>query len=205
MKLFSYVLVHDTGFAPNPFGGYCTLACCKPTIRRRAEPGDWVLGLSRRSLGNRLIYAMLVQEKLTFREYWQDSRFAAKKPNMRSVTRLDHVGDNIYEPTGASGYRQLPSFHSSRFAEDPAMKKRDLSGHSVLVSNDYFYFGRAPIPLPASFADLRVTRGYKSRFPPTMVSEVDAWLRTLKPCTTSRPTIWPDGEDSWKASSGCGR
>ena len=25
-KLFSYVVDHDLGFAPNPFGGFCTLA-----------------------------------------------------------------------------------------------------------------------------------------------------------------------------------
>ena len=29
MSLFSYVVARDTGFAPNPSGGYCTLANCK--------------------------------------------------------------------------------------------------------------------------------------------------------------------------------
>ena len=32
--LFSYVVATDSGFAPNPFFGLCTLACCKPAIRR---------------------------------------------------------------------------------------------------------------------------------------------------------------------------
>lgn len=27
--LFSYIVDHDLGFAPNPFGGYCTLVRCK--------------------------------------------------------------------------------------------------------------------------------------------------------------------------------
>lgn len=40
MKLFSYIVTHDAGFAPNPFWGYCTLACCKPAIRRTANVGD---------------------------------------------------------------------------------------------------------------------------------------------------------------------
>lgn len=32
-KLYAYVMTYDTGFAPNPFYGVCTLACCKPKIR----------------------------------------------------------------------------------------------------------------------------------------------------------------------------
>lgn len=32
--LYSYALKWDTGFAPNPYGDYCTLACCKNQIRK---------------------------------------------------------------------------------------------------------------------------------------------------------------------------
>ncbi len=58
MRLVSYILTSDTGFAPNPFFRYCTLACCKPQIRRSAEPGDWIVGISRKADGNRIVYAM---------------------------------------------------------------------------------------------------------------------------------------------------
>ena len=34
MVIYEYVMTDDTGFAPNPFYGICTLACCKPVIRR---------------------------------------------------------------------------------------------------------------------------------------------------------------------------
>jgi len=37
MKVYSYIVAYDSGFAPNPFHGICTLACCKPTIRRTAH------------------------------------------------------------------------------------------------------------------------------------------------------------------------
>ena len=37
VKLMAYIVRHDSGFSPNPFGGVCTLACCKPAIRRSAE------------------------------------------------------------------------------------------------------------------------------------------------------------------------
>jgi hypothetical protein len=39
-SIFVYVVKHDGGFAPNPFHGFCTLACCKPKIRKGAKEGD---------------------------------------------------------------------------------------------------------------------------------------------------------------------
>lgn len=42
-RIYSYVVRYDSGFAPNPFYGYCTLATCKPDIRRAAEVGDWLV------------------------------------------------------------------------------------------------------------------------------------------------------------------
>jgi len=38
--LYSYTVRYDDGAAPNPFNGMCTLAICKPAIRRTAAPGD---------------------------------------------------------------------------------------------------------------------------------------------------------------------
>lgn len=50
-KLYSYVVDHNHGFAPNLFGMYCTLVHCKfakPRGKRNlveiANVGDWVLG-----------------------------------------------------------------------------------------------------------------------------------------------------------------
>jgi hypothetical protein len=47
-RLFSYTIPVDDGAAPNPFRGMCTLAICKPTIRRVAKKGDWVAAWDRR-------------------------------------------------------------------------------------------------------------------------------------------------------------
>jgi hypothetical protein len=58
MKLYSYIVIHDTGFSPNPFWGFCTLADCKPTIRRTANVDDWIVGLTPKSKGNKIVYAM---------------------------------------------------------------------------------------------------------------------------------------------------
>jgi len=93
MKLFSYVVEHDRGHAPNPFFGVCTLCRCKyrnsqekpPNVIELAEPGDWVAGTGganrRKSAGHRkLVYAMRVDEKLTRKQYYSDPRFAVKQP-----------------------------------------------------------------------------------------------------------------------------
>lgn len=53
MRLYSYVVKHDTGFAPNPFFGYCTVACCKSEIRLKAEKGHWIVGLTPKAKGIR--------------------------------------------------------------------------------------------------------------------------------------------------------
>src|SRR6266566_24848 len=85
-KLFSYVVDHDLGYAPNPFGGFCTLAKCKyGTVRSRngsirrnivelAEEGDWIAGtggvdLSKSAGHGKLIYAMRVDEIISLAEY----------------------------------------------------------------------------------------------------------------------------------------
>lgn len=147
MTLYSYVVKHDTGFAPNPFHGYCTLACCKPAIRRTAGEGDWVVGLTPKGTGSRIVYFMRVDEApKTFAEYWSDSRFIAKRPHYDDGL-LAKCGDNIYKPKGA-GYRQLPSMHSNRELESPENKKRDLDGKYVLISETFSYFGSKPRELP---------------------------------------------------------
>jgi hypothetical protein len=118
MRLFSYVLRHDSGFAPNPFWGYCTLACCKPVIRRVAEVGDWIVGTgSVENVGtNKLIYAMKVTEKLTFEQYSLDPRFRNKIPREGLI---EERGDNIYYVDESGRIKQRhPFFVSVRNSKD---------------------------------------------------------------------------------------
>jgi hypothetical protein len=78
-KLFSYVVDHDLGFAPNPFGGFCTLAKCKYGSKKRniiemAEKGDWIAGtgganLTKSAGHGKLIYVMRVDDKIPLAEY----------------------------------------------------------------------------------------------------------------------------------------
>jgi hypothetical protein len=199
MRLFSYVVTHDTGFAPNPFFGHCTLACCKPRIRMTAEPGDWIVGLTRKSLGSRIVYALCVEdEPLRFEDYWRDGRFRSKRPNRRTGRTIDKAGDNIYEPLGGGRFRQLPSTHSHGCSEDPNTKKRDLAGRFVLVGTKFVYFGSRPVELPDGLECLIVGRGHKCRFSQGTITAFEQWISRFTTGMHAPPTKWPQDDVSWE-------
>jgi hypothetical protein len=96
MRLCSYVVKNDKGLAPNPFWGYCTLALCTPNhMGIKAEKGDWLVGNSSVAKGNKLIFAMQVEEILSFDQYYNDPRFKRKKPDKNGTWRRQ-CGDNMY-------------------------------------------------------------------------------------------------------------
>jgi hypothetical protein len=132
VKVYSYIVTHDSGFSPNPFQGTCTLACCKPQIRRSAKVGDLVIGLA--TLGRRFVYAMKVSEVLHFADYWNVRDHAGKRPYKSSSLVIDRRGDNIYQPIANGEFRQLPSSHSHPDGtEDLGKKYTDLGGERVLL------------------------------------------------------------------------
>ena len=153
MRLFSYCLTCDSGAAPNPFWGLCTLAICKPVIRRVASIGDWVVGLGSKksSIGdirNCVVYAMRVTDKMTFQEYDEfcrvDSPHKIPKLNSEIFEYKYHVGDCIYDYSQGEQPVLRPSVH------DNTNRKGDLRGISVLMSQHFYYFGDKAVHLPAS-------------------------------------------------------
>jgi len=166
-KYYSYRLDHDYGFAPNPFGAYCTLANCMPRLRinNNLQLGDWIFGIGSKVLKNEfhLIYAMQVNEKITFEEYWGDKRFQYKKPSNNGSLKKIH-GDNIYYlKSGKSEWGQLQSLHSNADGSiNQAHLKKDLSGKYILVSTNFFYFGENHFEIPDEFKGIcgNNPRGY---------------------------------------------
>lgn len=150
-KGYSYIITRDYGFAPNPFGGVCTLATCKPKIRKGLDANDFVFGISPRELGNKLTFAMKVYEKMTFNEYWNDQRFQFKKPNLNGSKKTAY-GDNIYYQKSDNSWHQSDSHHSfpgGKINYDNL--NRDTSVNSVLISYEFFYFGASAIAIPSEF------------------------------------------------------
>lgn len=180
---FIYVVDRDFGFAPNPFHGWCTLATCKPRIRKSAIVGDWVIGMGglRLKATGQCIYAMQVTEKLTFDQYWADPRFLAKRP-VRNGSSVMMVGDNIYHRnTPSEPWLQADSHHShSDGTPNIDNIQNDTSTNDVLVSNHFYYFGRAACTVPPHIMDnmeYHNARGYR-RFHNENALSLLEWLET---------------------------
>lgn len=148
-KGYSYIVARDFGFAPNPFNGVLTLATCKPIVRKGAEVGDFVIGVTPRWLGNKLLYMMKVSEVLTFDQYWKDERFSCKRPVMNGSLKVMY-GDNIYHHAENGSWIQEDSHHSlpnGKLNEDN-LKRDTGTTDKVLVSTEFFYFGNKAIEVP---------------------------------------------------------
>lgn len=190
MKLYSYVVRYDSGFAPNPFYGYCTLATCKPFIRKAATVGDWLVGCGSNDKsirrGGHLVYAMRVTEAITFRAYNADPRFLMKIP-YRTGSRKQSCGDNIYfrDPKDTR-WNQRDSFHSLPDGS-PNFEhvERDTKIDRVLISDDFVYFGGDGPAFPATlrnFHGLDVCKtgiGFTNFDDKELVSKFVAWIRSL--------------------------
>lgn len=153
MRLYSYVVARDFGFAPNPFHGWCTLATCKPKIRSAAAIGDWVVGTgakTRYGFSGRLLYAMRIDEAFDFDAYWSDRRFVCKRPMLCGSLKQIY-GDNIYHKQGAE-WLQADSHHSLEGGSpNPRNIERDTSVDRVLASCHFAYFGSSAIHIPNRF------------------------------------------------------
>ena len=85
----------------------CTLACCKPIIRRTASEKDYIIGIAGKKLANKvgsLVYLMKVDKIVSYKDYWEDKEFDIKKPNEEND--INYVGDNIYRPANAKMHRK---------------------------------------------------------------------------------------------------
>jgi hypothetical protein len=163
--LYSYVVEHDNGHAPNPYFGVCTLCRCKfrehpgrpKNVVELAGIGDWIVGTGggnrKRSTGHgTLVYAMRVDEKLTRKQYYLDARFARKKPAPGSYARTQ--GDNV-QPDGT--FEQNEQY--------------------ALVSRHFYYFGADAVAIPKRFAVVEKRGpGFKSRFQSVDIDAVIEWL-----------------------------
>lgn len=200
MKLYSYVVAHDYGFAPNPFHGVCTLATCKPDIRHRAAIGDYVIGTgsSRHKRTGYLIYFMRVEMAVTFDQYWADPHFECKRPFLRG-SKMRAYGDNIYHRDSASGrWVQENSFHSQPDGSPHLGNiEHDTQSERVLIGEDFTYWGSAALQIPPRFRNYQGDdickrgQGYRVNFVPGLAEDFLAWIRNLNQHGyIARPIDW---------------
>jgi hypothetical protein len=200
LKLYSYVLDHDYGFAPNPFYGVCTLATCKPLIREKASVGDYVIGTgsAHRKRQGYLVYFMHVDEIMTYDCYWADQRFQQKRPFMHG-SKMRAFGDNIYhrEPN-TGGWLQENSLHTLRDGRpNPLNVQHDTQSEKVLIGRDFSYWGGSGPLIPQHIRnydgdDICAKRGHRVNFVDGLPERFLAWVRGLEQSGyLSRPLDWP--------------
>ena len=188
MNLFVYVVRYDSGFAPNPFFGYCTLATCKPNIRKSASKGDWIAGVGskQKRQAGKLVYAMKVEETMSFDTYWADSRFLVKRPHLPGSLKLRN-GDNIYHrPSACDSWIQEDGCHSNDDGSPNCDHiKRDTHISRVLISQEFVYYGKSAVDIPVRFRnwvdkDMFVgVRGYRRYFPRELQDQFIEWIQDL--------------------------
>ncbi|MDG4674796.1 hypothetical protein P9A16_27085 [Shinella sp. 838] len=190
MSIYSYVVRYDSGFAPNPFYGVCTLATCMFLIRRHAEIGDWVVGCGSADRavgrGGHIVHAMRVTDAMTFGQYNTDPRFEMKKP-IRNGSRKQSAGDNIYFPAGG-GWGQRDSFHSKPDGSPNSEHvDNDTQVDRVLLSADFVYFGGEGPKFPNDLQDkygrhiCKVGIGRSKFTDVDMENKLVAWLDSIGP------------------------
>ncbi|CAM3467384.1 hypothetical protein THPR109532_10275 [Thalassospira profundimaris] len=175
---------HDLGFAPNPFFGFCTLAACKPRIRKHASVGDLVVGTgaTKPGLVGSLVYWMRVEDIISFDEYWMDPRFICKRPKLIG-SYVQRYGDNIYHRDFVSGeYLQEDSFHSEpNGVLSRGNLERDTGAtDNVLISKDYAYWGKCGPVVPDNLKGfVKKGVGHKSKFTSKDVALFCDWVFSL--------------------------
>ena len=202
-----YVVDRDFGFAPNPFHGMCTLATCKPRIRKHAHIGDWVIGMGGRRLKlvGHCVFAMKVTQALSFNEYWEDHVFLDKRP-VRNGSRVMMVGDNIYHRNGCDeGWIQLDSHHSLPDGSPNELNiDKDTKVNRVLISREFFYFGSIAPEVPGELLD---SIGFENRIGHFRIdaeecSELLTWIRNHRGVSNRVAADPSDFQESDKRYSG---
>lgn len=206
-RLYSYLMTHDSGFAPNPFFGTLTLATCMTDIRRTKAVGQWVAGFAGNALVRKcdalgvsiphqgLIYLMRIDQILTLDEYFHASRFQQKKPIPLGSNNIKlERGDNIYFYDDRGNYQQLANDN-----HDEGELNKDTKGRNVLISDHFYYFGRnCPVP-ETSWRNMGVCipdryNRYGSESSQVALEKMSTFLRAqqYKLGVHGNPCIWDD-------------
>ena len=150
MRLCSYTVKHDKGFAPNPFWCYCTLAACASNHQGgvRLECSDWLVAMEDTNHGNKLLYKMEVHERLHFVEYFTDSKFQKNKLVMTGTWR-QRCGDDIYYMQNRK-WKQLPTL----YLFGRAHLKKDTKYPYVFIGRRFYCFGENAVPISEQFGTL---------------------------------------------------
>lgn len=184
VALFSYVVRHDDGAAPNPYWSVCSLAICKPKIRKKARLHDWIVGTGSKNspvgdVSQHVVYAMKVTRRITMRDYDRIARteLPGKLPDWTNADFRRRVGDSIYD------FSTTPAT-IRRSVHDERNRKKDLSGEYVMLSTHFWYFGERAVELPGDLRSIIKTgQGHKRIEDQAIIARFQQWIEALDaPC-----------------------
>lgn len=187
MRIFSYVLRHDDGAAPNPFWGMCTLTICKPVIRRNAAEKDWIIGTGSKNsklkdgktydFSKNLVYAMKVTKILSLPQYdaFCKENYKNKLPQWEHQDWRMRMGDCIYDFTNKDITKMRKGVHKE------VNKPKDLSGKNSLLSDFFYYFGENPVPIPEDLhLIIKQNQGHKKIENLDLIKLFEDWILTFE-------------------------
>ena len=154
MRSYLYKIISDRGgapCAPPPVGSaphLLTLAICKPAIRRTAQPGDRIFGISSRVLEAKegyapasVLYSGLVAEALPAQEYYAAASIYRGRPDC--IYRWEPE-DGAFVHTGESGLHA----HPEHMRKDLGGRFSGYPNGRVLLLRDFRYFGPQAQSIP---------------------------------------------------------
>ena len=162
-------MTNDSGCAPNPYYGFCSLALCKNLIRKHAKINDYIIGFGSKTLGsfNKIIYIMKVTDKMSYDNY---NKFC-KQNNKKKIK----YGDCIYYKV-KNTFKQRKNIHHHN-----ECIIHDTKSPYVLISDDYLYFGKNAIDIPYELTNIIPTsRGHKSKSIESLENNFDIWFKLIK-------------------------
>jgi len=214
-RLFTYKVAYDAGTAPNPNGTNCTLAICKPNIRRIANIGDVIVGFGCKSANHtdeewRIVYCMEVSESFPWEKYIERCNAEDSYKHKIPLSKNDQ-GDCIWKQASA-----CEDPHPSWSGHNKEDFQRDVKhGENVLIGDIFWYFGKGDmhrIILPEALRCIvpskqghRSNANSKNNFREDFVKFFNGELNHRKITKTGvwgTPSIPPESADT-RSCSGC--
>jgi len=181
-RLFTYKVRFDGGTAPNPFNKVCTLAICKPIIRRVATKGDIIAGFGIHGESNQLVYVMIVEERLCWKEYIKrcNSELQGKIPKSEK-----DFGDCIYEVDEFGNVAKVPRLDTRSRHNESSYSKDVERGKNVLLGKIFWYFGsgekyKDSLRLPKELKEIvPYKQGHRSNANRNLAQEFIKWFNQI--------------------------
>jgi hypothetical protein len=188
-RIYRYVLMHDTGMAPNPRGGLVTLATCKPEIRKHAREGDWVVANFPSPKNELVAWAGRIKRCIPVGYY---------------ASEFPERDDALHEMTVDGEPQRIRGKHEW-YHQGTSEQHKDRSGNVLIFDmNSCWYFGDQGRQYHTTLEHL-IARGRGHRVnnrKPGDLEELLAWLKTQ-----GTPGIHGSPRDEWEGpgDGGCAR